>query len=129
MANSLPNYRTFCYSVRLGRARASIPHHATFTFTLSLTLSLSLARFRTLSRALSLSLPPSLSLSTADTTGKNGGGAGGQKMMVDWLDQFPVLSGKSVETECDGDELDQTDWTGATYCDAAQAGKTFCRDC
>ena len=104
-------------------------HTRAFRNTTQLSLS------RTLSRTLSFSLslpthhPPCHSLSTADTTGKNGGGAGGQTMMVDWLDEFPVPSGKSVETECDGDELNQADWTGSTYCDAAQAGKTFCRDC
>jgi hypothetical protein len=64
---------------------------------------------------------------TADTTGTTGNGKGGQMTLIDWSKGFPTLPGESVATQCDGAELDEADWTGSQYCDAAQQGKVYKR--
>ena len=49
---------------------------------------------------------------TADTTGAVGRGKGGQTLMNEWMAGFPVRSGETVTIECDGEVLDEADWTG-----------------
>ena len=62
---------------------------------------------------------------TTHTDAIVGGGKDGQPLMSDWLAGLPVLSGQTVASECDGELLDKSDWTGKGYCDKSQAGKTF----
>jgi hypothetical protein len=69
-------------------------------------------------------LPYSLMMTT-DTTGTNGEGKGGQMTLLEWTSGFPVDSGASVSTQCDGEELEMGAWSGDTYCDAEQQGKTY----
>jgi hypothetical protein len=45
--------------------------------------------------------------------------------LAEWSGRFPLLPCESVASECSGELLVEEDWHGATYCDAAQAGKAF----
>lgn len=41
-----------------------------------------------------------------------GRGKGGQTLMNEWMAGFPVRSGETVSSQCDGEELDEAEWTG-----------------
>jgi len=62
---------------------------------------------------------------TSDTTGINGKGKGGRITLNQWISEFPVQHGQSVQSECEGKALTQKMWKGIAYCDQAQVGKTF----
>ena len=61
---------------------------------------------------------------TATTMGTDGGQSTATTL-VEWLQKFPVSTGDSQDSECDGPVLDEVDWTGDDYCDASQYGKIF----